>query len=231
VSIKVDKRTRRGRFVLSLAAWLGRMLIGLLGATWRLEVEGKETLAAVLAENKPQILSFWHNRTVIAAYFLSRHLLRQGLGITLLASQSRDGELITRLVAGWGVETVRGSATRGGREALRGIYKAITQKGSSPLVVPDGPQGPLYVFKAGAAVLAQMSGAPILPMGFAARSSWRLKSWDKLIVPRPFAKVVVVVGEPQYLAKELAGEAFEQERMRLEALLAELTNRAEAAAA
>lgn len=231
MSIKVDKRTRSGRFLLSLAAWLGRTLLALLGATWRVEIEGKETLARLLADKKPHILSFWHNRTVIAAYFLSRQLLKKGLNITLLASQSRDGELVTRLVAGWGVETVRGSATRGGREALRGIFKAITQKGSSPLVVPDGPQGPLYGFKAGAAVLAQMSGAPILPMGFAASSSWRLKSWDKLIVPRPFSRVVVVVGEPQYLAKDLAGEVFEQERLRLEALLAELTSRAEAATA
>lgn len=231
MSIKVDKKTRSGRFLLSLAAWLGRTLLALLGATWRVEIQGNEVLARLLADKKPHILSFWHNRTVIAAYFLSRHLLKKGLNITLLASQSRDGELVTRLVAGWGVETVRGSATRGGREALRGIFKAITQKRSSPLVVPDGPQGPLYGFKAGAAVLAQMSGAPILPMGFAARSSWRLKSWDRLIVPRPFARVVVVVGEPQYLAKDLAGEAFETERLRLEALLAELTRRAEAAAA
>ncbi len=230
MSIKVDKNTRSGSLVLSLAAFLGRLLIGLLGATWRIEVEGKDVLARMLADKKPHILSFWHNRTIVAAYFLSRHVLRQGLPITLLASQSRDGEVVTRLVAGWGVETVRGSATRGGREALRGIYRAITQKGSSPLVVPDGPQGPLYGFKAGAAVLAQMSGAPILLLGFAADRAWRLKSWDRLIVPQPFARVKVLLAEPEYLAKDLAGDAFEAERQRLEAALVTLTEKAEAAA-
>lgn len=230
MAIKLDKETRSGSLLLSLAAFSGRFLLGLLGATWRLEVEGQETLARAIAGKKPHILTFWHNRTVMAAYFLSRHALDQGLDITLLASQSRDGELVTRLVAGWGVETVRGSATRGGREALRGIYRAITQKGSSPLVVPDGPKGPLYGFKAGAAVLAQMSGAPLLLFGFAADRSWQLRSWDRLIVPKPFARVKVIVGEPQFLPKDLAGEAFEAERLRLEAALAAVTREAEATA-
>lgn len=217
--------------MLSLGAFLGRLLLGLVGATWRLDIEGQDLLRRVIAEKKPHILSFWHDRTVLAAYFLSRHAVRRGLEITLLASRSRDGELVSRLVAAWGVETVRGSATRGGREALRGIYRAITQKGSSPLIVPDGPQGPSYTFKAGAAVLAQMSGAPILLLGFAADRAWRLRSWDRLIIPKPFARVKVVLAEPEFLAKNLAGETFEAERTRLEAALVALTQRAEVAAA
>ena len=228
MAIKLDPQTRGGSLLLSLAAFCGRALVGLLGATWRIEVDGEAILARVLAEKKPHILSFWHNRTIVAAYFLSRRLLRRGLPITLLASQSRDGELVTRLVAGWGVKTVRGSATRGGREALRGIYRAITQEASSPLVVPDGPKGPLYEFKAGAAVLAQMSGAPLLLLGFAADRAWHLKSWDRLIVPKPFARVKVTLAEPQYLAKDLAGETFEAERKRLEDLLIAVTEKAEA---
>lgn len=228
MGIRLDPESRGGSFLLSLAAALLRGLLFLLGASWRLEVRDPGgVLAQVLAEKKPHILCFWHNRTFPAAFFLWRRLLRQGLDITLLASQSRDGELVTRLVAGWGVETVRGSATRGGREALRGIYKAITQRASSPLVVPDGPKGPLYEFKAGAAVLAQMSGAPILLLGFGASSAWRVRSWDRLIVPKPFSKVVVVIAPPQSLAKDLAGPALEEERRRLEALLNEVTREAE----
>lgn len=227
MGIRLDPESRAGSLALSLAAAILRLVLGLLGRSWRLELEGGEVVARLLAEKRPHILCFWHNRTFPAAFFLQSRLLRQGLSITLLASQSRDGELVARLVAGWGVETVRGSATRGGREALRGIYRAITQKASSPLVVPDGPKGPLYEFKAGAAVLAQMSGAPILLLGFGASSAWRVRSWDRLIVPKPFAKVTVVVAEPQYLAKELAGPALEEERRRLEALLNEVTRRAE----
>lgn len=232
MGIRLDPESRTGSFLLSLAAALLRLLLGLLGRSWRLEIAGgAETLERILASRSPHILCFWHNRTFPAAHFLHQRLLRRGLDITLLASQSRDGELVTRLVRGWGVETVRGSATRGGREALRGIYRAITQRASSPLVVPDGPKGPLYEFKAGAAVLSQMSGAPILLLGFGAGSAWRVRSWDRLIVPKPFSKVAVVVGEPRLVARDLMGEALEAERLRLEAELNELTRRAEAAAA
>ncbi len=231
MAIRVDPGSRIGSLLLSLAALLLRLLLGLLGRTWRIEVsEGQEILARVLAEKKPQILSFWHNRTFAAAFFLRRYLLKQGFDITLLASQSRDGELVTRMVSGWGIQTVRGSATRGGRAAMRGIYRAIKERQSSPLVIPDGPKGPRYVFKAGALVLAQMSGAPILLLGFAADSCWQLKSWDRLIIPRPFSRVSVVVGEPEFLAADLAGEALEAERLRLEAKLDTITRQAEAAA-
>ena len=231
MAIRLDKDSRGGSFLLSCAALLLRWLLGLLGSTWRIElVAGHDTLETLVAEKKPHILSFWHNRIFPAAYFLSRNLVRRGFPITLLTSQSRDGELVTRLVAGWGVQSVRGSSTRGGREALRAIYRSITRDASSPLVVPDGPKGPIYEFKAGALVLAQMSGAPILLMGFAASSCWRIKSWDRLIVPRPFSRVVVKIAAPEYLEKDLNGEAFENERRRLETQLSELTGEAEALA-
>ena len=229
MAIRVNPESRAGSLLLSLGGWLLRGLLGLLGRSWRIEVaEGSAVLDRVLQEKRPHILSCWHNRSVLAAYFLRRFLADQGLDITLLASQSRDGELVTRTVAGWGIKTVRGSTTRGGREAMRGIYRAITQNASSPLVVPDGPKGPLYGFKAGALVLAQMSGAPILLFGFAAAKSWRLKSWDRLIVPKPFTRVTVVVAEPEYFPRELSSEALEAERLRLQNHLDELTRRAEA---
>jgi len=134
--------------------------------------------------------------------------------------------MVTRMVRAWGIETVRGSASRGGMKALRAIHRAVTRRGSSPIMVPDGPRGPVHVFKVGVAVLAQTSGAPILPLGFAAEKCWRLRSWDRLIVPRPFSRVTVVVGEPQSVAKDLDSEQLEAERKRLEELLEEVSRRA-----
>jgi len=203
-------------------------VVGLLARTWRLEVvSGREPLGAFVEGRRPMVLSFWHNRSIAAVPFVRRWLVGRGVDVTLLASQSRDGELVTRIARGWRVRIVRGSATRGGRSAIRQIYRTIVRDGSSPIMIPDGPHGPIYEFKVGVAVIAQMAEAPILPLGFAAERAWRLRSWDRLIVPKPFSKVAIVVGEPRAVARDLGSDELETERQRLEALLDELTDRAE----
>ncbi|MCP3958702.1 MAG: lysophospholipid acyltransferase family protein [bacterium] len=225
----INKDSRHGSVLIGIAARLARWVMLALGRTWKIEiVEGREHLDALLAEPRPVILSFWHNRAFTSSFFFF-DLHRKGLlDITLLASQSRDGELVTRVFRRWGIHTVRGSASRGGRQALRAIHRAITRGGSSPIMIPDGPRGPLYQFKVGVAVLAQTSKAPILPFGFAARKYWTLGSWDRLIVPRPFTRLAVTIGEPQFVDRGLSSEELEAERQRLQELLDDLTRRAEA---
>ena len=223
--------TRHGSLLVSVAAWLLRGLFLTLGRTYHFDVvAGREHLDALLDKPRPVLLCFWHNRAFASAYFLFQKLHRQGLEITLLASQSRDGEMVTRLFKRWNLHTVRGSASRGGRDALRALYRAISKRGTSPVMIPDGPRGPLYEFKIGVAVLAQMSQAPIVPMGFAAEKSWRIKSWDRMFIPRPFSRIVVTVGAPQILDRQLPSEKLEAERERLQNLLDELTLAAEQAA-
>ena len=225
--MKIDPSSRGGSLLLTIAGHMVRWLLVAIGTTLRLEiVEGRERLAELESAGQPVILSFWHDRTFLAAHFMLRHLLRRDFHITLLASQSRDGEMVTRMAKTWGLDTVRGSATRGGRQALRAIHRAVTKRGSSPIMIPDGPHGPQYVFKVGVAVLAQTTGAPILPLGFAARSAWHLKSWDRLIIPKPFTRVKVVIGEPQPVDPALTGDQLELERQRLEAVINGVTNQA-----
>lgn len=226
----LDKDTWYGSFLIGLAARLSRWIMLAAGRTWKTEiVAGSEHLEAVVEASRPVILSLWHNRSIVTSFFFFTRLVQRGLRVTLLASHSRDGELATRICQRWGLDIVRGSATRGGRQALRALHRAITRNGSSPVMIPDGPQGPVYHFKVGVAVLAQTSGAPIVPFGVAARKFWTLGSWDRLIVPRPFTDVAVAVGEPQVVSRELSGEALEAERLRLEELLDALTRQAEAA--
>ena len=118
--MKVNPDSRFGRLTLSLAGHLARWLLLGLSATLRARVvEGAERLEQVRAAGSPVILSFWHDRSFLSAAFLYRALHLRGLHITLLASQSRDGEMVTRMVKAWGIDTVRGSATRGGRAADR----------------------------------------------------------------------------------------------------------------
>ncbi len=220
--------TRVGSWLVTLGAWMARVFLLLVGATYRLDVlAGGELIEEARRERKPYILSFWHNRSILASWFLYNQLIRRGYDILVLASLSRDGELVTRVARQWGLSVVRGSASRGGLNAVRAIHRALRRQGSSPIMIPDGPRGPLYDFKVGVVILAQMSGEPILPMGFAARRFWALKSWDRLIVPWPFSKVTVVVGEPQSLPRGLTTEELDAERVRLQALLDELTRRAE----
>lgn len=173
------------------------------------------------------IFTFWHNRSFVAADFFRKRIFGRGFDVLALASLSRDGELVTRVARGFDVSVVRGSASRGGLGAVRALYRAMKRRGSSPVMIPDGPRGPRYELKVGAVILAQMSRAPILLLGMAARRYFTLKSWDRLIVPWPFSRVAVVVGEEQTVERNLSPEDLEAERLRLQELLNELTRRAE----
>lgn len=218
-----------GAFLVRLGATLLRLGFLLVGATYRLDLRGREHIEKALDEKSARVLSFWHNRVVLGAWFLYNHLSRKGFDVLVLASLSRDGELVTQLARQWGLSVVRGSSSRGGRDALRKIYRAVRGQGSSPVIIPDGPRGPMYEMKVGALILAQMSQTPILPMGFAASRFFQIKSWDRLIVPWPFARIVVVVGEPETIPKGLSDEALEAERLRVERLISRLTREAEEA--
>jgi len=186
----------RSEWAQSLAAWGIRVALRGLGSTWRLQVVGGEAaIDRLLAQQRPVLLSFWHDQSLVVGWFLQNVLRRRDFAITLLASHSRDGEIIARVGKAWGLEAIRGSASRGGSAALRRLYRAVVRHHSSPIMIPDGPRGPIYRCKAGVVVLAQTSGAPIQPLAGAARSSWHLRSWDRMIVPRPFTTVRIVIGE------------------------------------
>ncbi|MDA8016888.1 MAG: lysophospholipid acyltransferase family protein [Thermoanaerobaculia bacterium] len=200
MAIKVDPTTRRGRVLLWLAARLLRVIVGALGRSWRVEVvAGQAVLRGLQTDENPALLAFWHNRSVIAARVLWRQVQRRGRPLALLASESRDGELVAGLARAWGMQLVRGSTTRGGQRAMWGLFKAI-RNGASPVVAPDGPLGPMYEVKDGILFLSEASGSPIVPLGFAADRVWRIRSWDRLIVPKPFARVAVALGEPWVVA-------------------------------
>lgn len=214
----------RKSLALSFAALVTRLVVRALVRTCPLDIRGdRDSLARLCAGEQPLVLSFWHDRSPLAVGLLLRHVLGR-VPVTLLASQSRDGELVTRIARPWGVSIVRGSASRGGREAIRQIYRQLVHERSSPILIPDGPRGPQYQFKVGVAVVAQMAGVAILPLGFGCSRAWRLRSWDRMLVPKPLARITVWVGSPQTIARDADLEA---ERQRLERVLCEVTERAE----
>ena len=226
--MRIDQDTKSGRRALTLGWLLVRFLRWSIGLTLRKRiVAGEDLLRSLQDETRPVILSFWHDRTFFAADFIRTQLTRH-VSMTLMTSHSRDGSLVSKLVEGWGVTVIRGSSSKGGVTALRGMVRAVKKTKTSPIMVPDGPRGPKYQFKGGPATLSQLTGIPVLPLGFAAERCWYLKSWDRLIIPKPFSRAAWVLGDPVVVERG-TDEEVEEQRRTLQAALNDATRRAEEA--
>jgi len=195
------------RRLVAPASILLRAIYRPLTATYRFRFDDRRHLDALLAAPRPVILSFWHDQSFVAAPFLHRVLHEGGIEIGVLASHSRDGELVTRFAESMRLRVVRGSASRGGVVAMRSLHRNLSREGISPAVIPDGPRGPAHVAKAGAVLLAQFARVPILPLGLAADRCWRLRSWDRMAVPKPWSRVGVAVGAPIEVPRDLGESA------------------------
>lgn len=196
---------------------LGGLLLRVLGTTWRVRRVGSAAFDGMLAKDEPFIVVFWHGEIVPVTWVHRR------LGIAPLISRHTDGEVIARIVEGLGYRTVRGSTTRGGVRALLESAQLV-QDGVTIGFTPDGPRGPRHVFAPGALIVAQRTGRPIIALGATASRAWRLKSWDRHLVPKPFATVTIRYSEPQFVHSRQARDAA-QEQPRFEALLASLADR------
>ena len=122
--------------------------------------------------------------------------IKRGMKVGFLVSPSVDGEIPAKIVASRGAKVIRGSSTHTGAQALRDMYQIIAKQGVSPVTTADGPTGPIFKFKPGAAMLSQMTTVPMLPIACATKNAWYPGSWDRFMIPKPFSRVVVAVGEP-----------------------------------
>lgn len=209
------------RLLTAVAPALISGALRLLKLTVRIRFVDADALFARLGRGEQLILAFWHNRVLMMP------IANPGSKLCIMNSQSRDGEIATRALARWGIRSVRGSATRGGVGGFLQLVRAY-RDGYSLAVVPDGPRGPRYVVKAGVIHLARATGATIFPVTYAA--TWRrdLHTWDRLIIPLPFARVTYVAGEPLAVPRHATDAEVEVLRQELEARLNRITERAEA---
>jgi lysophospholipid acyltransferase (LPLAT)-like uncharacterized protein len=209
---------------IGLAPPVAAVVVRALGATLRLREDGVESMQELWTARRPLIYAVWHGRILMIPWLSQRLRRTRGARATrVLASRSRDGELVARWVRRFELSVVRGSSSRGGAEALRALAAAV-RAGHDVAVVPDGPRGPREQLQAGLVVLAAVTGAPVVPLGFAARPARRLASWDRFLVPWPFARAAVVFGKPATVPR---GADRETARTDLERALREVTETAD----
>lgn len=199
----------------SVAGGLVAWFAGLLGRTLRIQREGFEPIEAL---DGGKILCGWHGRSFLAA---TDWRMR---GYWVMISHSRDGEIQNRVFQSLGFNIIRGSTGRGGERALVEAVKVL-RKGATMAMTPDGPRGPSGVLQSGVMFMALKSGAALVPIGISARPRILAKSWDRYLVPLPFARAYLVAGEPIYLKpgsspeeQEEVRRAFEVELHRIEAV-------------
>lgn len=192
--------SRRQRLLLAVAAPVIRNVARLLLATCRIEVrQGQEHVDALLAADKAALLCCWHQQLPMCAGWLPR-AVEQGIKPGFLVSPSRDGELVAAAVKPLGATILRGSAHRTGARAFRDMYLTL-KSGVSPIMAVDGPNGPARRAKPGTPMLAQAARAPMLGVACVASRYWQLGSWDRLRIPKPFARIHVHIGAPLECAR------------------------------
>jgi len=198
-------------------------LVWLLASTLRKTLLDADDLFTRWGRGERVILAFWHNRLVMMPSAAG------GQRICIMNSAHRDGEIGTQALARWGIRSVRGSATRGGAAGFLQLVKAY-RDGYNLAVIPDGPRGPSCVAKPGVIHLARATGAPIFPVTYAARRARRLGTWDRMLIPLPFSRIVLAAGEPLRVARDASPDEIERYRQTLEQRLNDLTRVADAAA-
>ena len=214
------------RFYYFLGLPVLRGLIRLLTASYRYEaIVGAENAEAFVTGNTVCAPCYWHQHHVLCSALI-RRWLRRDFKACFLVSGSVDGDVPERIARAWGAEVIRGSANRSGALALRDM-QGMMKRGYSIVTTADGPRGPRYEFKAGAILMARIAAVPILPIACAANRAWYLDRWDNFMIPKPFARVVIGVGEPYSVPPDVPLDEIEPHRQNVQGAVMSLMRQCE----
>lgn len=206
------------RLVSLLMSWVLRAWLGSL--TYRVVLDDPQVEPKRMPRRAVYLM--WHEMLLAPTYTHARQ------GVAALVSNHADGELITQIVRMLGGHAIRGSTSKRGLTAMRGMMR----KGRvlHVAITPDGPRGPRRVMQPGAIFLASRTGMPLVPCGFAFRHCWRHRSWDRMAFPKPGTVAVVVAGRPIDVPSDLGREGLDRYRDLAQAALDDVQRRAEALA-
>lgn len=182
-------------WVLSRFTWL---LVNLVMLTCRVRI-GRKWVLQERWKKDGTIYALWHNKTLVPVYFF------RGRGLRTLISLSRDGHYQANIFRYFGWRPLRGSTSRGGTEALRRCV-AILRKGQSIGITPDGPKGPPHQVQPGVILMASLSQRPIVPVGIASNPQKCLGTWDRYMIPKPFATTAIFFGDPIIVGPDISRE-------------------------
>jgi lysophospholipid acyltransferase (LPLAT)-like uncharacterized protein len=216
-----EKFTLGQRLSLSAITWAACAVLRLILPTLRWTVEFEEG-AGGADEITPAIIVFWHRCIVPGMYWY------RGRNIAVMTSSSFDGEYIARIIEKFGYGAVRGSSTRGGVRALLGMH-TVLERGQSVAFTIDGPKGPRYVAKPGPVLLARNTGVPICTFHLAVERAWVFRSWDRLLLPKPFSRVLLRLGTPIRVEAGATSQQLAEYHAQMQAKLDGLREASEAA--
>ncbi len=212
--------TLRQRIVLSLIVGAGYWFIRLIGPTLRVSVSYEEGAQKTLDE-RPLVASFWHSCMIPATY------LFRDMGVRVMSSFSYDGEYMGRIIRKFGFVAVKGSSSRNPVRALLGLRRAL-EDGWTVAFTLDGPRGPRHKVKPGPVGLGRSSGRALTTFHAAVDKAWVLNSWDRMMIPKPFSRVLVRVGKLIPVPTDASDEDFERYTAELQATLDRVCEFAEA---
>jgi len=194
-----------------------------LMATLRFEWEDRSGMFAALS-GTPVIFCVWHNRLALSMFIFRKYVCQRlpSRRLAALVSASKDGAFLASVLENFDVQPVRGSSSRRGPQALLELTTWV-QRGYDLAITPDGPRGPRYVVQEGVMALAQLTGAPIVPVVYQASSKIALNSWDRFQIPLPFARCQVNFGEAVRIPRDASESERETLRQQLQQAMMAIT--------
>lgn len=216
---KIDWKTR---LLFSAASYIFYVIAHSIYRTCRVTVFGKEHEDQYLRENKPLLFVSWHQGLL---YFVYHFRNRNGL---IMVSQSKDGDLINRILRLFGFQSVRGSSSRGGKEAMYQMIEQVNQTQCSAGLVADAPKGPFGIAKTGIIRIAQQTGLPLIPVMCWANRKKLFNSWDRTLLPLPFSHIVFFYAPPLFIPADADDRQIEKMRRNLTDQLNQMHRQAQA---
>ena len=203
----------------TVGLWISATLIALLMLLFCLSVRwtahNKGAMKSLRKAGKTPILIFWHEHIFCMPYIGPSHT-------AALQSPHADGRLLAYATIFFGIKPVFGSSNRQAVSGMRSLIREM-KGGRVAAISPDGPRGPARNLAAGTIALAQITGQPIIPCVWSTERCWRIKSWDRMRIPKPFSRGHILWGDPIYLEKSSDKQTQEDERAALEAVLTDMT--------
>jgi hypothetical protein len=205
----------------NMKGWLIRWLVTVIGSTIRYRIDDPHGLLRS-GKSERTIFVFWHNRIFLMPYLFRKFWHPLGrTKVAVLISRSKDGQKLADVLQHFELACVRGSSSRGGMAALREM-KRLVSEGYDIGITPDGPRGPCYVMQPGPISLAQITGMPIIPVSYTVNWKFTLKSWDRFIIPLPFGRCDVRIGEPVRVSSDADESGMEQVRLQVQRTLIDM---------